>query len=72
MFAMQTASGARHAFRQLNIPGEAQQNQQLQQQIGQIDLPPVPLIGSRSRLGVVIVVPPFTAGDDGYPCVEWS
>src|SRR6202021_289048 len=65
----ETWSDARRdgAFRQLNIPGETQQHQQSQQQIGQIDLPPVPLVAGATGFSMMIIMPSFTAGDDGYP-----
>src|ERR1700738_799408 len=69
LMTMRPPSHARlnRAVRQLDIPCEAEQHQQPQQQISQIDLPPMPLIGGRTGLGMVIVVPALAAGEDGDP-----
>src|SRR3984885_1013706 len=63
------ASRAGAARRHLDIPGQAHQHEEAQQKIGQIDLPPVPLIAGATRLRVVIVVPALAARDDRHQYV---
>src|ERR1700677_3846934 len=56
----------RGARRQLDIPGQSHSYEKPQQQIGQVDLPPVPLIAGTTRLGMVIVVPALAACQDRH------
>src|SRR6202012_1784094 len=56
-------SGARLARWHLDVPG---QHEQAQQEIRQVDLPPVALITGATRLGMVIVVPALAAREDCY------